>query len=307
MLFYLTGNLFQSPAQTLVNTVNTVGVMGKGIAKQFKARYPDMFADYKKYCDDKSLTTGKLWLYRTPNRWILNFPTKQHWRSKSRVEWIHAGLEKFAATYAEQGITSIAMPQLGCGNGGLDWETQVQPVVENVLGDLEIPIYIYIRKPNAAFVPEHKPRAEELAKDSLPRQEVPFARFFQDICKQKKDANATLWWLKESDQRSDDSALVPESPLCTLDLGTETEVRAPGEDLLRLWSRLTTHGVVRISVWAKRLKIDPEVLHGFLTGLQYIEDVAVYENAAPETPAHLGIRYSPPASEISRTRTAEPE
>src|SRR5687768_15788890 len=126
MLRYVTINLFDSPAQTLVNTVNTVGVMGKGVAQAFKRLYPDMYRAYRAFCQDGRLDVGQLYLYKTQNKWILNFPTKRDWRNASRLEWIEAGLAKFVQTYAERGITSISFPQLGTGNGGLAW-SDVQP------------------------------------------------------------------------------------------------------------------------------------------------------------------------------------
>lgn len=89
-----------STAQTLVNTLNCVGVMGKGVAKEFKERDPEMFRAYKKICDAKLLAPGKLWLWRGRHGLVLNFPTKLHWRNPSRLEWIEAGLQKFVKSYA---------------------------------------------------------------------------------------------------------------------------------------------------------------------------------------------------------------
>lgn len=144
MLIYVKTNLFDSPAQVLVNTVNTVGVMGKGIALEFKRLYPQMFRQYQSFCENGQFTVGKLWIYRTSNKWILNFPTKRNWRQKSRLEDIEMGLKKFKDTYQQQGITSISFPQLGIGNGGLDWENQVQPLMEKYLSDLPIRVYIHL-------------------------------------------------------------------------------------------------------------------------------------------------------------------
>lgn len=144
MLVYVESNLFDSPAQVLVNTVNTVGVMGKGIALQFKKLYPDMFKKYQEFCDNGALTIGKLYLYKTPNKWILNFPTKKNWRNKSKIEYIEAGLKKFVETYKEKGIESISFPQLGTGNGGLDWDKEVRPLMEKYLRKLPIKVYIHI-------------------------------------------------------------------------------------------------------------------------------------------------------------------
>ncbi len=134
MLIYVDGDLFLSPAHVLVNTVNTVGVMGKGIAKDFKFFFPEMFREYQSRCENNSIDIGKLFLFRTATKWILNFPTKKHWRNPSKTEYIEAGLKAFVAGYARTGITSIAFPRLGCGNGELDWEKQVRPLMEKHLG-----------------------------------------------------------------------------------------------------------------------------------------------------------------------------
>jgi O-acetyl-ADP-ribose deacetylase (regulator of RNase III) len=154
MITYVAGDLFQSPAQVLVNTVNTVGVMGKGIAADFKRIYPDMVVEYRALCERKQFDIGQLWLWKTPHKWILNFPTKKHWRHPSNPEFIRLGLEKFVATYADKGIVSISFPQLGCGNGELDWETQVRPLMEQYLSLLPITIFIHLYQ-KADVVPEH--------------------------------------------------------------------------------------------------------------------------------------------------------
>ena len=142
MLIYRRTSLLESSAQTLVNTVNCVGVMGKGLAQAFKEREPAMFAAYKRICDDQKLEPGKLWLWRGSTSWILNFPTKIHWRSPSKIEWVEAGLAKFASAYEAQGITEVSFPKLGCGNGNLDWN-DVRPVMEHYLGALPIRVYIH--------------------------------------------------------------------------------------------------------------------------------------------------------------------
>lgn len=154
MIRYVEGDIFKSPAQVLVNTVNTVGVMGKGIALEFKKRYPDMFLAYREICEKRRLRTGSLMLCYEPDYWVLLFPTKEHWRNPSRIEFIEAGLAKFCRTYAEKGITSIAFPKLGCGNGELNW-SDVRPVMEKYLKDLPIDIYIYLGT-GPDSIPEHK-------------------------------------------------------------------------------------------------------------------------------------------------------
>ena len=146
MLSYREDSIFDSPAQTLVNTVNCVGVMGKGLALAFKQRFPAMYVAYRQRCQDGLLAVGKLQLWRGPAQWVLNFPTKDHWANPSRLEYLTAGLRKFVAVYAAKRITSIAFPPLGCTNGGLDWE-QVRPLMESYLQSLPIPVYIHVWSP----------------------------------------------------------------------------------------------------------------------------------------------------------------
>jgi appr-1-p processing domain protein len=154
MLKYVEGDLFCSPAQVLVNTVNTVGVMGKGIALEFKKKYPKMFSQYKEQCDKHRMVIGKLMLWYAPDYWILQFPTKEHWRSPSKLEYIEKGLMTFVRKYANYNISSIAFPKLGCGNGELDWN-DVKPLMEKYLKDLPIEVFIYLGK-SEVIQPEHK-------------------------------------------------------------------------------------------------------------------------------------------------------
>ena len=121
MITYVQGGFFTSPAAVLVNTVNTVGIMGKGIAKEFKAIYPEMFEVYQDACERGDFQIGSLLLYRSEHKSVLNFPTKRHWKQKSQLADIEAGLKAFVEQYDELRISTIAFPQLGCGNGELDW------------------------------------------------------------------------------------------------------------------------------------------------------------------------------------------
>jgi uncharacterized protein YwgA/O-acetyl-ADP-ribose deacetylase (regulator of RNase III) len=143
MVKVLKGNVLESNAQTLVNTVNCVGVMGKGVALQFKERFPDMFKDYLSRCQRGEVALGRPYLYRAGSRpWILNFPTKHHWRSVSSVQDIILGLNYLREHHREWGITSLAVPPLGCGEGKLDWGI-VGRVLYKYLSRLEIPVELY--------------------------------------------------------------------------------------------------------------------------------------------------------------------
>lgn len=137
------GNIWNTKSQVLVNTVNCVGVMGAGIALETKLRYPDMFKRYKEHCDSKSLDIGKLYLYtQSEPYWILNFPTKKHWKYPSKESYIIDGLNKFRDSYQDKKIKSIAFPVLGGLNGGLD-ENRVITIMQDHLHDLPINIEIY--------------------------------------------------------------------------------------------------------------------------------------------------------------------
>lgn len=150
MITVRVGDLFASEAQTLVNTVNCVGIMGKGIALEFKKRFPEMFRDYAKRCAAGQVRLGRPYLYKQlVGPWILNFPTKDHWRSLSRLEDIVAGLEHLEAHVREWGITSLAVPPLGCGNGQLEWRV-VGPTLYRHLGELDIPVDLYAPHGTAA-------------------------------------------------------------------------------------------------------------------------------------------------------------
>lgn len=143
MLRALVGDLFASDAQTYVNTVNCVGIMGKGIALEFKKRYPDMFEDYAARCVRHEVRLGEPYLYRRlfpPN--VLNFPTKDHWRSVSKLSDVIAGLDFLEQHYQEWGITSLAVPPLGCGQGQLEWRV-VGPTLYRHLSRLNIPVELY--------------------------------------------------------------------------------------------------------------------------------------------------------------------
>jgi O-acetyl-ADP-ribose deacetylase (regulator of RNase III) len=143
MLRVLIGDLFESRAQTLVNAVNCVGVMGKGIAEQFKRRFPAMFEDYRRRSKGKQVRLGEPYLYRDSSGvQIVNFPTKGHWRSPSRLVDVEHGLDHLAKHVAEWGITSLALPALGCGNGQLEW-SEVGPLIYRKLNRLPIDIEIY--------------------------------------------------------------------------------------------------------------------------------------------------------------------
>lgn len=140
MVTYTQGNLLEADVDAVVNTVNTVEIMGKGIALMFKEQFPRNFEAYARACDAGEVRTGKMFVTENKElfgpRWIINFPTKTHWRVKTKIEWVEDGLKDLVRVIREKGINSIAIPPLGCGNGGLDWR-DVRPLLESALAELE--------------------------------------------------------------------------------------------------------------------------------------------------------------------------
>jgi O-acetyl-ADP-ribose deacetylase (regulator of RNase III) len=142
------GNLLKASAEALVNTVNTVGVMGKGVALQFRQAYPEMYRAYEKACDAKDVRLGQVQVFDLGGlvggpRWIINFPTKGHWKAKSRLEDIESGLADLTAAVERLGIRSIALPPLGCGNGGLDWDDVLPRIQEAFRGLPEVQVLVF--------------------------------------------------------------------------------------------------------------------------------------------------------------------
>ena len=145
----INGNIFESSCQTLVNTVNCVGVMGKRIAFEYRHRFPEMYQAYARICEQGQLRPGLLHLWTRSAPWILNFPTKNDWKYPSKLQFIKDGLEKFTETYAQKRISSIAFPELGTSSGGLDWNDVCVLMYKYLepLPNLDVEIYHY--DPNA--------------------------------------------------------------------------------------------------------------------------------------------------------------
>ncbi len=147
MIRYTQGNLLDARVEALVNTVNTVGVMGKGIALMFKERFAKNMREYQQACQAGQVQTGKMFVTTTDElvgaRWIVNFPTKQHWRNPSQMAWVEAGLQDLRRFILENQVKSIAIPPLGAGNGGLPWPA-VRDKIEQALADLaDVDIRVY--------------------------------------------------------------------------------------------------------------------------------------------------------------------
>jgi O-acetyl-ADP-ribose deacetylase (regulator of RNase III) len=322
MIAYVHGSLFESPAKVLVNTVNTVGVMGKGIAKTFKQIYPRMFEQYQEYCENGQLEIGKLFLYKTPHKWVLNFPTKKNWRQPSEPEYIERGLQKFVDTYAVKGITSIAFPELGCGNGGLDWEGVVRPLMEQYLGKLPIDVFIYVYD-RERRTPEH------LSVSSMSRwlhsepQALPFDEVWLDLAS-ALERQVRLCPFSGGDPFTAQSVVQGQAGIVLHGVRIEAEVREasdaevsevcrvgadgvliPRGCLFELWQNIRSYGFCTVSVMPASLAGLADYVMAALVKLPYLVPVKISSPSELSAGAENGLRlHAPPARPSQSQRTA---
>jgi O-acetyl-ADP-ribose deacetylase (regulator of RNase III) len=293
MLTYLEEtSLFDSPAQTLVNTVNTVGVMGKGIAAEFKRIYPKMHEEYRNICLAGKLTVGKLYIYRTANKIIVNFPTKKHWRERSRVAYIERGLKKFVQHYVEFGISSVSFPQLGCGHGELDWEKDVEPVMRRYLAELPLPVYIHLYPKPSDFAPERLD--PDYAKEvyMLERQRISSEQVWRDLEKviEKESRSPSNLELFGENIEINKDYLIFKS--------LTDEAKVFKEEIEDLWNLLRIRGTVNEKDISQGIAGSQftRSLFSILGCLAYVKPVSLRTKAGP--PIH-GLRYVPPPEESS--------
>ncbi len=298
MITYVKGNLFKSPAKVLVNTVNTEGVMGKGIAKEFKAIYPEMFEKYRHFCETGQFKIGNLWLYKTPNKWILNFPTKTTWRQPSEMSYIEAGLKNFAASYAKHGITSVAFPPLGCGNGELNWEKHVRPLMEKYLKTVPIDVFIHYYTPEF-LKPEHKDVKEIKKWLRSEPQNLPFSEVWDDLSGiikkgiriKVQDSSADVMVNLTQDEQG--------AELVSINGSNVTK-----EALMEAWSILRTYGFVSAGNMPGELSAVSAEVIALLSRLEYCPQIKMSSRYEEINSKHAaGIQLQPKINpEFSRTR-----
>ena len=288
MINYVVCDLFVSPALVLVNTVNTVGVMGKGIAREFKSIYPEMFADYQRLCERNQFSTGELWLYKTSNKWILNFPTKKHWRQPSRPEYIEAGLKKFVETFHRHGITSISFPLLGCGNGELDWESQVRPLMERYLKPLPITVYIHLQGRKDPFEPEHR---NSKAIHEWLRGE-PESLAFSEVWSDLKSILADQISIQRLDRKETFTAIIDDNGE-TLTLGLdEQQIAVPVEAFLDLWQQIRASGFILGDSMPYGLDAYSGYIVAVMGQLPYVNPVSIASQYSKVNTRAVGLRVS---------------
>ena len=271
MITYVIGDLFQSPAKVLVNTVNVVGVMGKGIAKDFKTIFPEMFQEYQKLCEKKKIDTGKLHLWRSPHKWVLNFPTKKHWRYPSKPEYLEAGLKTFVAGYARNSISSIAFPQLGCGHGELDWEKQVRPLMERHLSNLPVEVFIHLYKKDPFALAEHKDIEETKRWLRSEPESLAFSEVWDDLLAvlRKRQEFATLDAGKRFIVRP---TTTPAEGLIFQD---GEELFVPQDALLDAWQHLRSVGFLTVEGLTQGLDMHADKVMALLETLPYLKPAKV--------------------------------
>lgn len=268
MVTYVNGNLFEAPARVLVNTVNTAGVMGKGIALEFKRIYPEMFSRYQHFCETGQLTVGKLYLFKTDYKWVLNFPTKKHWRAPSQLEYIEAGLKKFVCNYADVGITSIAFPALGCGNGELDYDTQVRPLMEDYLNSIPISVFIYLNRPTTT-----PPRPRDVKRIAARLRQDPPSLPFDRVLRDMHNILANGRPLHTIDRKHEFVAHFIIDPM-RLQITSSGRSFAYSEDeLWRVWQRLREYGPIYEEILADYYQ--PLFLISVLEMLPYVQEIQV--------------------------------
>ncbi len=281
MITYLKGDIFNSPAKVLVNAVNTVGVMGKGVALEFKKRYPEMFSKYQKMCANHSFSTGKLYLWKGQDKWVLLFPTKQHWRNPSKIEYIEAGLQKFVDHWQRLGIDSIAFPRLGCGNGNLDWDV-VRPVMEKYLKPLPIQVYIYIDNYHDSL-PEHKDqiKTEEWLHSSpdvigfnMLKEELQQLLRKSNIISFADGTTKKVIWEEDN-----------------LKIINGEEITIPDIDFCNLWDYVRSSGVFSLDALPQHLCSHPRELLEILKKLDYLQDVILSKNGIDFSDRANGYQY----------------
>jgi len=272
VITYVAGDLFRSPAKVLVNTVNTVGVMGKGIAKDFKAIYPEMFREYQKLCEEKKIDIGKLYLYRSPHKWVLNFPTKKHWRQPSHPIYIEAGLRSFNEIYSAYGISSIAFPQLGCGHGELSWETQVRPLMERYLGLLPIEVFIHIyQKESVGESVEHKCIDDTKGWLRAEPESLPFDEVWEDLCAilGRNEDFISL------DKKIKFSATCIPGPVDGINLQLDKAVFLPKDAWLDAWQNLRNSGFLTQDSLTQGLDVYADEILTILSKLPYLKKTQI--------------------------------
>ena len=265
--------------------------MGKGVARSFRARYPAMFSEYRKLCDADRLHIGALHLWKGPDHWVLNFPTKTTWRLPSKLEYIERGLATFVMNYENMGIVSASFPPLGCGNGNLDWN-DVRPIMESYLTNISIPVYVHSLHVGAEFVPEH---------NELSVAPTTFESFLGDI-RASVYQNRGIYYTMDTNNPfnvnfDEDTILVTR--------GGRQREKIPREDLENFWVVLRD-GVLSVERFpdemARRYK---SYVFPILKSLPYVRSARISHSGEPSSTRAQALFFSRPRGGTVDARASE--
>ncbi len=305
MIVYVVGEHYQSPAQVLVNPVNTVGVMGSGISFDFKRFFPDMFSQYQDLCQQDRFEIGQLLLYKTAHKWILNFPEKRHYRANVRTEHIADGLKKFVATHSEYGITSASFPALGQDDENLDWERDIRPMMEAYLNPLPIIVYVHLDEANNSYAPQKRNVRSVRIWLNEQTQHVNFDKFWRDIQRliqnkptirpfDKQIERFHVGVAKGKNQRGRNLVLrVNESP---------KPIFLSQSLLMDLWNYVTRTGYVLPQNLPSGLNEYARYIIPLLSQLDYVDATQLWTVGSER---RIGLHYIPPADRRDSAKVVE--
>lgn len=300
MISFVEGNLFESPAQVLVNTVNTVGAMGKGVAKEFKRIYPEMFIKYQELCEEGKIDIGTLFLHKTDNKWILNFPTKIHWKKPSKIEYIEKGLKKFVAEYSRLRIHSIAFPPLGAGNGELDFETETKPLMIKYLHEIPIQVFIYPHREDDNL-PEHRtPHDIKKWLRSEP-ESLSFEEVWEDISRLLLNEPDIPYKILKSGKEFK-ANLDNVNRAISITIRDKDIVSISYELLFEFWKQLRSYGFYVDKIAPDELVDILDYLIPIFSNLSYVKIIGYkkYKKGSPDKAPSIGLQYLAPIRTASR-------
>lgn len=265
--------------------------MGKGVALKFKQIYPQMFSQYQELCEKGKINIGVLWIYKTPHKWILNFPTKRSWRQPSRVEYIEKGLKKLIDELTELKIHSIAFPALGCGNGELEWKNTVKPLMESYLSDLPINIFIHPPQTLGEF-PEHRDQAEIIKWLRSEPHTLPFSEVWRDLKSAIREKSTFQTGTQSFTVRIEEDLLGK-----TLIATTKSrQYRVGYDELQEVWSGFRTLGYLRRGLVTTNMEKVLYYIMPVLAELRYVDPIRLTERGRKKP--YQGLQYIASLEEV---------
>jgi hypothetical protein len=254
-----------------------------------------MFNEYQRLCETNQFNIGQLWLYKTPHKWILNFPTKKHWRQPSKIEYIEKGLKKFVATYDAHKITSISFPMLGCGNGELNWE-DVRPLMEHYLNRIPIDVFIHLYRKDLA-IPEHRDFIDIKQWLRSEPYSLPFSEVWDDIqCLLDRVEQFTTL----DGELSFNARVYSNDDVEGILIGLiNEELFLQKEDLLCLWQNIRDYGFYSNRSGPGEIERYLKYLLSILSKLDYLKPVIISRDYAGLSDKSMGLQLIAPINHLA--------